>query len=105
VANFRLKALTRHVLAGSPPAPAIRPFRFRLGNSDGSNYYISGGVGGTTDLVIDSNVFGTGQFPYPIVPAIFYGASASIRFQVEDLSATFPYTIYFGFHGAYLIPA
>ena len=102
VANFLLKALTREVIVSA--ASAARRFKFRLGNSDGQTWYIAGGVGGTTDRVIDTSVFGTGSFPYPLIPPIPYSAGASIVFEVEDISGGFPYTINFAFHGAYLIP-
>lgn len=104
VANFLLKGLTRTVLVSGAPSTA-RPFRFRLGNSDGMVWYQSGGVGGTNDRILDSLVFGNGQFPYVPIPYIFYTANAAINFEIEDVSAAQPYTIYFGFHGSYLIPA
>ena len=65
-ADFWLKALTREtVVAG---ASAARRFAFRLGNSDGGTWYQSGGSGGTTDRVIDTLLFGSGQFPYVLNP-------------------------------------
>ena len=107
-ADFWLKALTRETLAGVPPvgASAARRFRFRLGNSDGNTWYSSGGAGGTTDRVIDTLIFGSGQFPYVVTPHIFYAASGSIRMEIEDLAgaALVPYTIFFNFRGSYLIP-
>lgn len=113
VANFRLKGLTRAVLKNNVPS-TVCPFKFRLGNSDGSTWYSQGGngaslgtnspTGGSTDRVMDSLMFGNGQFPYPLTVPIFYGASSSIKWEVEDCSNQATYTIYFGFHGAYLIP-
>jgi len=102
VYDFRLKALTRETLVNG--APAVRRFRFKLGNSDGAIWYSQGGLGSTTDRVLDSLMFGNGQFPYPIIPALFYGKNASFNMEVEDLSNAVPYTIAFAFHGAYLIP-
>jgi hypothetical protein len=113
VANFRLKGLTRAVLKSHAPSTAC-PFKFRLGNSDGNTWYSQGGnsaqlgsnspVGGSTDRVLDSLIFGNGQFPFPLTVPIFYGASSSIKWEIEDCSNNAPYTIYFGFQGAYLIP-
>lgn len=102
VANFLLKGLTREITANGQSVP--RRFKFRLGNSDGSTWYISGGIGSTTERCIDTLCFGSGMFPYPIIPPIPYSAGANIVFEVEDLSNTVPYTINFAFHGSYLIP-
>jgi hypothetical protein len=101
-ADFWLKCLTREtVVAG---ASAARRFLFRLGNSDGGTWYQSGGNGGTTDRVIDTLLFGSGQFPFVLNPYIYYGASSSIPMEIEDISNNQPYTIYFSFRGSYLIP-
>lgn len=101
-ADFWLKALTREtVVAGASTA---KRFKFRLGNSDGSTWYQSGGAGGTTDNVIDTLLFGSGQFPFVLNPYIYYGASSSIQYIIEDVSNSTPYTIYFSFRGSYLIP-
>jgi hypothetical protein len=102
-ANFFLKGLTRTVLAASVPV-TNRPFRYRFGNSDGGVWYQSAGNGGTTNRVIDSLLFGNGQFPWVPNPYIFYSANASIMMEIEDLSGNTPYTIYFGFRGAFLLP-
>ena len=102
-ADFWLKILTREtVVAG---ASAARRFKFRLGNSEGSTWYQSGGNGGTTDNVIDTLLFGSGQFPFVLTPYIFYSASGSIPMVIEDVSNNVPYTIYFAFRGSYLLPA
>jgi hypothetical protein len=102
VANFLLKGLTREVTQAG--ISVARRFKFRLGNSDGTTWYIAGGIGSPTDRAVDTLCFGTGQFPYPIIPGILYGAGASIQFEIEDISAQPTYTINFAFHGAYLIP-
>jgi hypothetical protein len=105
VANFLLKGLTRETTAAGV-STAVR-FKFRLGNSDGQTWYISGGVGASTDRAIDTAVFGSGQFPYPIIPPIPYSAGANIVFEIEDVSGSAtatPYVINIAFHGAYLIP-
>jgi hypothetical protein len=111
VANFRLKGLTRTVIKSNAPSTTC-PFKFRLGNSDGSTWYSQGGTGatlgvgspagGSIDRVLDSLMFGTGQFPYPLVVPLFYSASGSIPMEIEDISNNQPYTIYFAFHGSYL---
>jgi hypothetical protein len=104
-ADFWLKALTRDVLVSG--ASSAKRFSFRLGNTDGNTWYQSGGVGGTTDRVIDTLLFGTAQFPKVLNPYVYYTASAGLLYQVEDLTGgatSAPYTIYFGFVGSYLYP-
>ena len=102
VANFLLKGLTRETTVNGV-STAIR-FKFRFGNSDGATWYISGGVASTTERALDTLCFGSGMFPYPIIPPVPYSAGANIIFEVEDISGLAPYTINFAFHGAYLIP-
>jgi hypothetical protein len=102
VANFLLKGLTRETTVNGESLP-IR-FKFRLGNSDGNTWYISGGIGSPTDRAVDTLCFGTGQFPYPIIPPIPYSAGANIVFEIQDISGQAPYVINLAFHGAYLIP-
>lgn len=102
VANFLLKGLTREVTVNG--VSASNRFLFRLGNSDGTTWFFAGGIGGRTDRVIDTCCFGTGQFPYPLIPPIPYSAAASILYEIEDISASTPYTINLAFHGSYLIP-
>lgn len=102
-ANFMLKAITRQTVAAG--ASVSRLFLYRLGNSDGNVWYHMGGIGATNDRCLDVLTFGTGQFPYVFTPPHFYSKNASIRNEFESVSATFPYTIYLGFHGSYLIPA
>jgi hypothetical protein len=101
-ADFWLKTLTRETLVAG--ASAARRFSFRLGNSDGSTWYSSGGTGGNTDRVIDTLMFGSGQFPFVLNPYIYYSASGTIPMEIEDLSNNQPYSIYFNFRGSYLIP-
>lgn len=104
-ADFWLKSLKRTVLIGTPQAPTnLCPFTFKLGNSDGSTWYQSGGTGGTTDQVLDSLMFGSAQFPKVINPFIYYGASSSILINLTDVSLNAPYNIYFSFEGSYLLP-
>ena len=105
VANFLLKGLTRETTANGA-STSIR-FKFRLGNSDGQTWYISGGVGADSDRAIDTAVFGSGMFPYPLIPPIPYSAGANIVFEIEDISGiatATPYVINMAFHGSYLIP-
>ena len=98
VANFLLKGLTREVTANGG-SQNLR-FRFRLGNSDGTTWYFAGGIGATSDRVC----FGSGQFPFPLIPPIPYSAGANIMYEVEDLSGVTPYVINLAFIGSYLIP-
>ena len=102
IAGFLLKGLTRQVVAAG--AVAANLFRFRFGNSDGSVNYIGGGVGAVSDRVVDTLIFGNGQFPFPLIPPVFYTPTGSLLYEVEDLSNAVPYTIYFGFHGSFLLP-
>ena len=102
VANYLLKGLTRETTINGASA-AVR-FKFKLGNSDGTTWYFSGGIGAPDDRVLDINCFGTGQFPFPLIPPIPYSAGGSINFEVQDISGAAPYTISFAFHGSYLIP-
>ena len=97
-ADFWLKALTRETVVNG--ASAARRFKFKLGNSDGSTWYQSGGAGGTTDRVIDTLLFGSGQFPFVLNPYIYNGASSSIQMEIEDVCYNQPYTIYFAFRGS-----
>jgi hypothetical protein len=102
-ADFWLKALMRETTEGG--VSTARRFKFRFGNSDGSTWYQSGGTGNTTDRVIDTLIFGSGQFPFVLNPYIYYSASASIMYEIEDISGVdTDYTIYFSFRGSYLIP-
>lgn len=101
-ADFWLKTLTRETVVNG--ASSAKRFAFRLGNSDGSTWYQSGGSGGTTDRVIDTLLFGSGQFPFVLNPYIYYSASGTIPMEIEDISNSVPYTIYFNFRGSYLIP-
>lgn len=100
-ANFWLKSLTREIIQNG--ASASKRFLFRLGNSDGSTWYQSAGNGGTTDSVIDTLLFGNGQFPFVLNPYIFYTANSSIKMMITDI-ANDTYSIYFAFRGSYLLP-
>lgn len=102
VANFWLKALKRDILVNG--ANASKRFKFRLGNSDGSTWYSASGVGGSTNRILDTLYFGNGQFPKVLTPPIFYSSSGSIMWEVEDVSAAAPYTIFFSFEGSFLNP-
>lgn len=104
VADFLLKARVRSVV-NSSGTQVYNLFRYREGNSDGAVWYMSAGTGSTNDRVLDPLCFGTGQFPFPVVPGIFFSKSASIMYDIEDVSQTVPYTIYIAWIGSYLIPA
>ena len=120
VADFLLKGLTRDIL--SPPGPLgphpdqsrDRRFRFRMVNGEGSTWFFTGGLGIFDDRVADSLCFGSAQFPYMLIPPVPVHSTGSLIFEVEDLGIFgnqpvepdyYPYTIYFAFHGTYLIPA
>lgn len=108
IAMFMLRGLTREVIAtvSAVVTPVVdRRFLFRLGNSDGSIWYSQAGVGGTTDAVVDTLMFGNGQFPYVLDPFIPFNESASIRLEITDITNVLPYTIYFAFQGAWLLPS
>lgn len=107
VANFLLKGLTRETTTNG--VSSSNRFKFRLGNSDGTTWYIAGGIGANTDRAMDTVCFGNGQFPFPIIPPIPYSAGANILFEIEDLGGSAiptngPYVINLAFHGSYLIP-
>lgn len=102
-AMFWLKGLTRGVIAANVPS-TTKPFLFKFGNSDGSTWYTANGVGGTTDRVLDSLIFGDAKFIYPVVPHIIFSETGSINYEIEDLSASVPYTIYLAYHGSWLFP-
>ena len=103
LAPFRLKALTRQVIAAG--VAATNPFKFKLGNTEGGVWYCGAGIGGVNDLVVDTLIFGNGQFPFPIIPSIIYESNASIMFEIQDISLSVPYTISLAFEGTYLFPA
>jgi len=109
VYDFCLKGLTRAIVVTATGVDVTASVRFlcKLGNTDGAIWYSQGGNGGTTDRVVDSLMFGNGQFPYPVIPSLYYGKNAAINMEVQDISLTAtgaPYTINFAFHGSYLIP-
>lgn len=126
VADFLLKGLSRDILTPGPPPPGgwpapsftqsrSRVFRFRLNGAEGSTWFFSGGLGVFDDRVVSNLCFGNAQFPYPLIPPVPIHASGTLIYEVEDVGVyandpseplpTYPYTIYFGFHGSYLIPA
>lgn len=98
IADFWLKSLSRVTVTSD------KRFKFRLGNTDGSTWYQSGGTGGTTDRVVDPLIFGTGQFPFVLCPYIYYPASGGIMYEIEDISSS-SYTLYIAFRGAFLMPS
>jgi len=110
VYDFRMKGLTRDILDSSDHNKSdLTTFRFsvRFGNTDGDVRYSQGGLGSTTDQVLDTRIFGTGQFPYPVIPPIYYGKNAAIILDLTDLTGnatSAPYLIVMAIHGSYLIP-
>lgn len=112
VATFLLKGLSRDIqFPGQPDVIFFDTnFFFRITNTEGSTSFLSGGLGIFDDYVIDNCCFGTGQFPYPLIPPIPVMASGSLLFDVKDnnpFNSTvppYPYTISFAFHGSLLFP-
>ena len=102
-APFLLKAVKRDVIAAG--ASVTRRFKFKFGNSDGGVSYTRMSPGGTTDRVIDSLIFGTGQFPKVFTPYMLFGRNSQMPMEFEDVSNSVPYTIYASFEGALLYPA
>src|ERR1700722_8537523 len=109
VYDFRLKGITRDILINSTMQSNLAGPRFavRFGNTDGDVRYSQGGLGSSTDLVLDTLICGSAQFPYPVIPPIFYGKNSAISLDLQDITGAAtatPYTIIFAFHGSYLIP-
>lgn len=110
IANFLLKGLTRDVTRPGAPTSQDRRFRFRMLNTEGSTWFFSSGLGIFDDRVVDTLIFGDAQFPFPLVPPVPVNSNGSLFFEVEDMGLAagivnyVPYTIYFAFHGSYLIP-
>jgi hypothetical protein len=115
VAPFLLKGLTRDILTTDgfiPVGSFDRRFRFNLRNSQGSTWFFTSGLWIFDDRVIDTMAFGSGQFPYPLIPPVPIPANGTMFYDVEDMSlgaspnfeVIYPYTIHFGFHGSYLFP-
>jgi len=103
VADFMLMYLKRDTLVAG--VSTARRFLARFGNSDGNTWYQQGGLGGSTDRVIDTCLFGNGQFPYALQAPIIFGASANIMLEVQDISNQGgTYDIYFSFGGIDLLP-
>ncbi len=104
-APFLLQGLTRACISGAgADVTSSTRFLFKLGNTDNAVWYTQSGNGGTVDRVVDSLMFGNGQFPHILPVPIFYSASASIRYEVQDLSNS-AYTLYLTFQGCSLFPA
>jgi hypothetical protein len=105
VAPFRLKQLNRTVVKSNAVVTnGTCPFKFKFGTTEGGVWFCQAGAGGTNDRVVDTNIFGTAQFPGVVVPPIYYDATSSITFEIEDISNNSPYTISLGWVGCYLIP-
>lgn len=108
-ADFLLKGLSRDITQPGQPDSQDELFRFRLVNAEGTSWFFTGGLGIFDDRVVSTLCFGSGQFPYPLIPPIPIHANGSLIYEVEDMglrdATHYPYIIHFGFHGAYLIPA
>lgn len=79
-------------------------FRIRLGTSDSGIWFSSAGnvSGGGNDRVLNTLYFGTGQFPFPVVPHIWFPRSAALIMDLQDVSAA-GNTLEFAFHGSKLV--
>jgi hypothetical protein len=79
-------------------------FRIRLGTSDAGIWFSSCGnvQGGGNDRVLDTLFFGNGQFPFPVVPHIWFPRSAALIMDLQDISGS-GNTLEFAFHGSKLI--
>ena len=79
-------------------------FRIRFGISDSGIWFSSAGVvqGGGNDRVLDSLIFGNGQFPFPVVPHIWIPRSGSLIMDLQDISGN-TNVIEFAFHGSKLV--
>jgi hypothetical protein len=112
IANFLLKGMTRDITIPNAIGSQNRRFRFRILNQEGSTSFFSGGLGMYDDRVFDNIAFGSGQFPYQIIPPIPVSSNGTLIYEIEDAGLqdvagvpnSFPYTIHFGFIGTYLIP-
>ena len=104
VYDFWLQYLKRDTLVAG--VSTARRFLFRFGNSDGSIWYAQAGNGGSQDRVLDSLIFGNGQFPYPLPAPVIYGASSNVLMEFQDVSNQGgTYDIQLSFGGVYLVPA
>ncbi len=83
---------------------ATGAFRIRFGISDSGIWFSSAGnvQGGGNDRVLDSLIFGNGQFPFPVVPHIWIPRSGSLIMDLQDISGN-SNTIEFAFHGSKLV--
>lgn len=110
VANFLLKGLTHDSTVSGFPSSAEEIFRFRLVNSEGTTWFFTGGLGILDDRVISTLCFGSGQFPFPVIPPVPVHATGSLIYEIEDIGLSrvgltpYPYTLHLGFHGSYLFP-
>lgn len=104
VGKVMVNGLTREVLDASG-APVTRRFKFKWGMTDGGVQFTAAGVGIANDRVVDSLMFGNGQFPRAVIPAPIFEPGSTIAYEVEDISGTVPYTIHFNFVCMFLIRA
>jgi hypothetical protein len=112
IANFLLKGMARDITI-PPTSVGIteRRFRFRFLGQEASTWFFSAGMGIYDDRVFDNICFGSGQFPYPLIPPVPISASGTLLYEVEDSGIGtnvepnyVPYTIHFAWIGTYLIP-
>jgi hypothetical protein len=116
VAPFLLKGLSRVTISPRGNYSNVwttdRLFRFKLFSQPGSTWFFSGGLGIFDDRVFDRLCFGSGQFPYMLIPPVPVNASGTLMYEVEDVAGfgtdpvlDYPYKIYIAMQGSYLLPA
>lgn len=93
-ASYVMENITRASIAAGVDVTAARRFLINWLNSDNNLYYQAAGVGQTSNMVVDSTVFGTPSFPKPIGDGVLLTSTATLTFNVQDLSLVVPYTIY-----------
>lgn len=114
VAPFLLKGLAREIISRDEAfriGSEDRRFRFRIYGSQSAPWFFTSGLGITDDRVVDTTIFGSGQFPFPLIPPVPVPANGTLFIDIEDMGFQdpiqtwyFPYTVHLVFHGTYLIP-
>lgn len=106
IAPFWIKGLVRDAIAGG--ISVARRFRSRFTTTDmAGTWFQSTGAPQSgiaqNDRILDTLLYGSAQFPKAIVPHVMVSASGTITVEIEDLSAVFPYDLYIGFDGSFLL--
>ena len=110
VATFSLKGLSRVTLSNPLSGISDFPFLFRLSTTAGATPGYTGPRGIFDDFALSTTCFGSGQFPFPLIPPVLVDASGSLIYDIQDYGLgiddinDYPYDIWLTFHGHYLIP-